>query len=479
MTQVTEKVVRGFRWMAAGRLAGQAVTWVITIFVIRILSPEDYGLMAMAMVVIGFLALFDELGMGAALIQQEKFDETEVRQVFGLVIVINAVAFLLLIAIAPVVASFFDEPRLIDIIRVSSLQFLIMAFQIVPDAVIRRRMHFKEKSLVNFVTMVLGSFFTLGMALMGYGVWALVLGNVLTVATRTVGYMIVARYFCWPSFSFSGLRRIVTFGGQVTAERLLWFIYNQADIFLIGRFLGKELLGYYSVAIHLASLPMTKLAAIVNEISLSGFSRIQSDQEEVSRQFLKATLAISFFALPVFLGISATAPEIVAVFLGPTWQQAALPLQLLSLVVPLRMLDLVIPTALMGIGRADLSVSNAAIAAVLLPIAFAIGIQWGLIGVCYGWLIGYAVYYCISLARSLPVLGTGFVAYFRTVFSVVAIAVAMKLAVHASRPTVVEALGEGVLALGALVGVGVLSFTVLTLLFNRDGARFAYGLIRR
>lgn len=479
MAQIGEKVVTGFRWMAAGRFAGQVVAWIVTIIVIRILSPEDYGLMAMAMVVIGFLALFDELGMGAALIQQKEFDEAQVRQVFGLVIIINLSAFLLLLVTATAVAKFFDEPRLVPIIWALSLQFPLLAVQIIPDAVIRRRMQFRRKSMVNFVTMVLGSFLTLGLAIEGFGVWALVWGNVMTVATRTIGFNIVAAYFCWPTFNFSGLRRVVTFGTQVTAERILWFIYSQADIFLIGRFLGKELLGYYSVALHLASLPMTKLGAIVNEVSFAGFSRIQSESDEVSRQFLKATLAIAFFAFPVFFGISATAPEIVASILGDTWTRAAVPLQILSLVIPLRMLELVIPTALLGTGRADVGVSNAAIAAVILPISFLIGLQWGLIGVCYAWLIGFTVYFGISLYRSLPCLNVGFASYSRTVMGIFISSLVMLGVVHGLRTLLPNDWHQTLLSLAVLVMSGVLTFAVLVLLFHRSTLLFVFRLIRR
>ena len=479
MSQIGEKVVTGFRWMAVGRFAGQLVTWLVTIYVIRILSPEDYGLMAMAMVVIGFLAIFDELGMSSALIQQEKFDETEVRQVYGLVIIINFSAFFLLLATAPLIARFFDEPRLVLITQVLSLQFPIMAAQVIPDAVIRRRMQFRQKSVVNFITMVLGSLLTLALALAGQGVWALILGSVMTVVSRTVGYNIVAGYFCKPMFDFAGLRRIVTFGTQVTAERILWFIYTQADIFLIGRVLGKELLGYYSVAIHLASLPMTKLGAIVNEVSFAGFSRIQSKSEELKQQFLKATLAIAFFAFPVFFGISATAPEIVGAILGETWTISAVPLQILSLVIPFRMLSLVIPTALFGIGRADISVSNAGIAAVIMPVSFAIGLRWGLVGVCYSWLAGFSIFFAWSLLRSLPSLGVGLGDYARTLAGTIASSTAMLLAVHACRPYLPAEWGTGFLSLGTLILVGVVTFGLLVLAFQRNTVRFMLRIVAR
>lgn len=479
MKNIGDKVVSGFRWLAAGRLAGQAVTWIITIFVIRILSPEDFGLMAMATVVIGFLALFDELGMGSALIQQEEFDDKQVAQVFGLVIVINIAAFILLVSVAPLIADFFGEERLVLITWVLSLQFPMLALQVIPDAIIRRRMEFRAKSLVNFVTMVAGSLVSLALALLGYGVWALVIGNIVTVLTRTIGFNIVARYFCWPTFSFTGLRRVVTFGTQVTVERVFWFIYSQADIFLVGRVLGKELLGFYSVAIHLASLPMTKLGGIVNEVSFAGFSRIQSDSEQVSNQLRKATRVMSFFAFPVFFGVSATAPEITSSILGAKWETATIPLQILSLVIPLRMLELILPTALMGTGRADVSMWNAAIAAVILPIGFAIGLRWGLEGVCYAWLIGYSLYFAIAILRSMPVLGVGYGEYLSSVAGVATSAGVMLAAVHGTRLLLPDAWGSGLLSLVVLISVGVAVYLILVLVFHRDTLRFCMKLFGR
>jgi len=479
MTTIGEKVVRGFRWLAVGRFAGQLVTWVVTIFVIRILSPEDYGLMAMATVVVGFLSLFDEMGMGAAIIQQEEIDRHQVAQVFGVVLLINFGAFLLVLLLAKSIAQFFNEPRLVTITWALSVQFPLLALQVVPDAIIRRRMDFRGKSIVSFTSMIAGSFVTLGFALADFGVWSLVYGNIVTVVIRTIGFNIVAAYFCWPSFNFSGLRRIVTFGGQVTLERVLWFIYSQADIFLVGRVLGKELLGFYSVAIHLASLPMSKLGALLNEISFSGFSRIQSDPQQVSSQLRKATSVVAFFAFPVFFGLSATAPEIVSVILGEKWIPSTVPLQLLSLVIPLRMLDLVIPTALMATGRAGISVGNAAIAAVILPVSFLIGLNWGLVGVCYAWIAGYSLYYCLSMFRSLPALGVSLGGYLATVTPIAASAALMVVVVNSIRWLLPEALAGTAASLGILVVSGAATFLTLAFAFHRDKLAFFLQLVKR
>ncbi|MEO0972268.1 MAG: oligosaccharide flippase family protein, partial [Pseudomonadota bacterium] len=243
---VGRRVISGFRWLALGRLAGQAGTWVVTLIVIRLLAPEDYGLMALATMVIGFFTLFEEFGLGAAITQREQLDHGQVGKVFGVVLVVNAVTALLLIALAPALAAFFDEPRLVPIVQALSIRFPMLALIVIPEAMLVRRMQFKRKAGVAFVSMITGSLISLAFALSGAGVWALVWGSVGATLVRSIGMNAAARYFTWPRFALRGLGDVVSFGGQVTINRVLWYFYAQADVFIIGRLLGKEVLGVYA-----------------------------------------------------------------------------------------------------------------------------------------------------------------------------------------------------------------------------------------
>lgn len=391
--------------MMAGRFAGQAITWVITIVVIRLLSPADYGLMAMAMVVIGFLVLFEELGLGAALVQAEQFEHRLAQQILGLLIVFQLTVYILIWLTSPFIASFFGEPALVDIIRVIALQLPVQSLGVIPDAVLQRRMDFRGKSIALLLANVSGSLVTLACAIYGAGVWSLVIGNLCTTLVRVSALQLRARYPCAPRLSFVGLGRSVSFGGFVTLDRMLWYVYSQSDVFIIGRVLGKELLGFYSVAMHLAALPMTKVAAILNEVGFSAFSRLQHDRPTYRSKFIKAARILALVAFPVFFGISSIAPEVVGVFLGERWQQAVLPMQVLGLVIPLRLVHTMIPTSLFGCGRADLSVWNTATACLLMPTAFLIGVRWGLLGVSLAWAATYPLYFLIASARAMPVLG--------------------------------------------------------------------------
>jgi teichuronic acid exporter len=475
---VGARVVHGFRWLAAARFAGQLATWVVTIFVIRLLTPDDYGLMAMAGVFTFFVSLFEDLGMGAAITQRKTLDDEHVARMFGVVLIINFIAFALLFLGAGLIAMLFDEPRLTNIVRLLSLQFPAIALQVVPQSLLARRMQFQRTSLITFVSMVAGSLTTLLLALAGYGVWALAWGSLSMTFCRVVGFNIAAGWFHAPSFRFEGMGDAITFGGQVTGQRLLFFVYTQADVFLIGRLLGKEVLGFYSVALHLATLPMSKLSAIINEVSFAGFSRLQADLSEVTRQFGRATNLIALFAFPVFFGIAAVAPEAVNVVLGEKWARSIVPLQLLSLACPLRMLNQVIASALMGIGRADVLLVNSAITAVLLPIAIVTGLQWGLEGVATAWLLGYLVCFTIKAARALPVLGMATADYLRPVAAIAVCAGAMLGAVLALRMILPDAWSNTLPALVTLIAAGAAVFGLLALAMLRDSVQLALRVLR-
>lgn len=174
---ISIQVITAVRWMAAARFGGQIATWAITIYVIRILSPEDYGLMSMAAVLMGFAMLVNELGLVPALIQAKKIDDYLVRQVFGALLVSNLAFCVVLYVAAPYFALFFEDGRLAPIVRVLAIMLPIASIGAVPEALLQRSIEFKGLTVVQFLSMIAGSLTTLALALGGSGVWALVIGT--------------------------------------------------------------------------------------------------------------------------------------------------------------------------------------------------------------------------------------------------------------------------------------------------------------
>jgi teichuronic acid exporter len=472
------RVMTAMLWTSGARLVSQVWTWAITIIVIRLLTPGDYGLLAMATVFIGFFGLVAEAGLGAALVQAKELDETMLRRVFGALIVLDGTLFLVQFALAPLAAQFFGEERLVWIIRVLALQFLLMIFTAIPSAMLNRKLDLKRGSIVSLFASILGSLTTLALALLGYGVWALVVSNMLVLVLQTIGVNILSPFLRWPKFSLKGLGGLAGTGFTLTGSRVLWFFYSQADVFIVGKILGKEVLGFYSVALHLATLPVQRLSSIFNQVAYPAFAEAQRNAGAIGFYILKCVRMLSIVAVPLLWGISAVAPEIVAVLVGPKWAPAVIPLQLLPIIMPLTMVGLFLNTAFQGIGQSNLVFKNSLTAATVLPIAFLIGVQWGLPGLSISWLLGYTTVILLNLHRMLPTVDLKIRDLARAAQWPVVAGVAMYGCVSLVRYNVSGALPVQMLA-ALLVAIGAVTYGAVMVATNMEGLRELVNLVRR
>jgi O-antigen/teichoic acid export membrane protein len=401
---MTHRIAASLLWLGSASLLGQVVSWLSTMLVIRLLSPDDYGLMAMAMLSIGCPLLIGDLGVGAVVIQSATLPESRLRALFGVSLLTYLAAALVIYHGASGVAWFFGDDRLIPLVQALSLCFVFVGFYALPQSLLARDMQFDRKATVDVLTAVVSSAVSLTLALTGWGVWSLVAPVLVMHGFRAVGFQILRPCLFVPVPSIGELRGSVRFGGWVTVDRLLWFGYSNVDVMIGGRALGGALLGAYSVALSLVSIPLDKVMSVVTEVSFAAFSRAQDDRELFQRGVLRALELVSFVAFPTFLGMAAVAPEAVGIFLGGRWTEAVLPMQILCLIFPFRAAGLLFAPALLGTGRARLVVENNAIILGCVAIAIALGVQWGVVGLCVGWLLGYLPAFCIVAYRTMAAL---------------------------------------------------------------------------
>ena len=230
---IREQAISGLKWTAGGKLAAQAITWATTLIVIRLLHPEDYGLLAMATIFVAFTLMLSEAGLTPALIQKQHLDEIELRQIFAIIISINITLIIVINLVAPLIADFFDDDRLISIIRVLSVQFLLVITNTIPQAILYRDLKFKMISLIDLTSTLAGSLLTLVLAYMGYGVWALVLGSIFSGVWKMIAFNIFAPLRLLPIFSLHKMRSFLLFGGNITFSRMLWFFFTQIKHFIL------------------------------------------------------------------------------------------------------------------------------------------------------------------------------------------------------------------------------------------------------
>lgn len=398
------RVIKSFIWVGSGNLLGQLISWASTIIVIRLLLPSDYGLMAMATTFIRLPTLLGELGVGASIIRSKEISKEEISCIFGFIICSSLLFWMIVFFLAPIVALFYIEPKLTLIIKIISVNFFIIALYQVPQSFLIREMNFKAKAKVDVLSQVGAAMISITLAIQGAGVWALVAALAATHFIKFVGYNLVYPYFVLPTFSHKRIKQHLQFGITLTGDRLLYYFYTQADKIIIGKFLGEHLLGIYSVALKLASIPMEKFLPIITQVSFTSFSRIQDDLERVKRNVLKSIRVVSIFAFPLFFGMAVVAHEAIGLILGHKWETVAIPFQIICLILPLKALSALLPPPIFAINRPWINLSNMIISCAFMIPAFFIGLKFGLIGVCLSWFIVYPFVFLIITFRGLRVI---------------------------------------------------------------------------
>jgi O-antigen/teichoic acid export membrane protein len=473
-------VLHSLKWLAAARLVTQLIAWAITLIVIRLLKPADYGLMAMAEVVVGFAALFRELGLYSALVQKRDLTDRQVEQTFGFLIVTDCGAYVLVFFLAPLLAAFFGDPRLTNIVRVLGIQFPLAAIGVIQDAMLARSMRFKPKALANVAIRLGNAITTLSFALAGAGVWALVFGSLAGSVVRPIALSMAARHWCRPRLSLGGMGDMLRFGGFVSVTRILGYVRGRSDVFIIGKLLGTQLVGFYSIAMQLASLPLTKVGEMLNQVSLPAYAAVQQNMEALRSHYYKSIRVLSFVAFPIFWGLSSISPELIDVVIGQKWEPAIVPMQLISLAIPLRAVGHGGASALDAVGKPHIHTLNSFISMLIMVPAFLIGTYyWGLVGASMVWVVVSPLAMLVRLRISLPQLGLSMRRYFLSMAGPAAAGAIMYLLVVLTRETVAKPLLSPAAGLVTLIGVGCIAYTAFMWFLQHEACCEMLDLVGR
>jgi teichuronic acid exporter len=456
-------VVSSLKWQTLSKTLTQVVSWGSTILVMRLLSPNDYGLMAMAMVVLGFVTLISEMGFGSALVQSKDINDYQQRCLFGAALVVNSTAAILVAASAPAIAAFFSEPRLEMLITLLCIQLPMAALTTIPESIARRKMAFKSLSFVEMGCSLVSATVTCGAALAGWEVWALATGQAVVAVLRPT--LLIAKFgILSPAFGYKGIESLISFGSSLTVNRIVWYFYTQADMLIAGKLLGKEILGAYSVAVSLAALPMQKISSIANQVIFSSFSRIQDQQQKVSEATVRTVELIGLIAFPLSWGLAGTAQDFIPLVLGEKWSPAILPLQILAIITPLRIVSSLTSTIAIGVGLPKLDLLNTLTSATLIVPAFFFGAYYfGSEGLAYAWAFVYPICFIIILSRISTQINLPMMSIFYAMLPSVLSAVTMVIATQGFRN--LTSLPQSISLLGQ-VCVGIVVFAIATSIFN-------------
>jgi len=477
--QIRSATIQGMLWVAAERFGGQVVDQVFTIILARMLLPRDFGLLASAAIFTTLLAIFQNLGLNAAIVRRQEVDEEYLSTAFWG----NVAAGLLLFAVTLVAGryagSLLREPIVGTILAVLAVRFLITAGSGTQRALITRDMDYRKLTLRMTTAKAFGGVVALGMALGGLGVWSLVGQLLMGTAASTA---LLWRATGWrPKWRFSWAKFVDlwSFGAPILLTSLFRFLIRNTDNLLVARYLGAAALGFYGLAYTVFTAPLTELGLIVNRVMFSALSRVNDDAERLRRAFLLSTKYLTMLALPMMLGLALVAAPFVEAFYGARWLPVAPVLSIFAVAGFLHLLISLGPTGLQAAGRSDLQLVWAILSAVLYIPAFAIGLRWGIAGVAAGYLLATCILTPLQYGFVSRVMGVTVSAMWDSVRPSLIGCVVMVAVVLLLRLFVVPEGWPPLVILLVLVAAGVLTYGGVFWLRHRQSLLDLFQILRQ
>jgi teichuronic acid exporter len=472
-------LIRAVGWTAGLGTAAQSLKWLSTVFVARLLTPEDYGIVAAASVYLGFAALLTNFGVGSAILYQRDLTDSQIRQLAGIAFMLALGAFAASVLFATPMAATLGVPELASVLPAMGATGAFSVMNAVPVALIKRDLDFRTLSIIETVRALLSVATVLALALSGARYWSLVGGELAGVSLMTVWLYLTTRYRIarprWQS-----VRSSLRLSSEVMANRFAWYLYSNADVAIVSRQLGPSALGDYSMAWTLTSMPSTRIATFLLGVTPSLFARVQKDTKALSRYYLRLLELLAIGLFPAIVGIALVARDAVPLLLGERWRGSVPIIEILALSVALRSVMPLSNQVLVSRLRADLALRYSALVALVLPVGFLFGARWGTTGVAAAWLTLYPLltlrqFQITSRELELPLMQT--VGILLRPFGGLLV---MSAAVLGTRFLLADSpLISAVARLALLVSVGAVSYASFAWAFMRPQLSALVRLVRQ
>jgi len=465
MSDLKEKTVTGVYWSLSGKVGKQFIVFVASVILARLLSPFEFGLLAMVTVITNFANIYSDLGFGSAVIQAQKLEDIHLSSVFWLNILGGTLLTFLFISAAPLVASFYEVEILYSITIALSFNYVIRSFQIIQRTLLRKELDFKIIAIVDLTSILLASTTAIALAANGFGVWSLVTNSLLTsfIASIMLWYMNDWR----PQFRFSWtkVKELLHFSLNLLGTETFGYWTRNLDNLLIGKYLSSSALGIYGQAYRILLFPVSNISGVLSQVFFPSFSKIQDETNRIKKYHLKLTRSVALVTFPLMMGLLGTAEPFVLTFFGYQWEGMIPILQVFSILGINQSIMALNGNLYLSQGRADLQFKIGVILRIVIIAGIVLGLQWGILGVA----IGYAIASIINIYPNFYFAG-GLV---NLSFSELAKNLAPVFAISSSMLGIIIAVKwfllstfENWLQLLILVGTGGFSYLLMIIIFK-------------
>jgi len=470
-----QKTVKGVFWSSVERFSVQGIQFLVMIIMARLLTPKDYGLVGMVAIFIAVSQSLVDSGFSQALIRKQNRTETDNSTVFYFNIVVGALLYFILFAIAPWVADFYDSPELTALMRVVCLSVVFNSFVVVQRALLTVNIDFKTQAKASLTAAIVSGIVGISMAYSGFSYWSIVAQQLVNLGLNTLLLWIFARWRPRLIYSWNSFRELFTFGSKLMASGLLDVIYRNMYLLVIGKVFTASSLGYYTRAHQFAEFPSSNLTGIIQRVTYPVLCQIQNDDERLAliyRRFLRVS---AFLIFPLLVGLSAVAEPFILLLLKEQWLFASTLLQIICFGMmwyPIHAINL---NLLQVKGRSDLFLRLEIIKKILAVIILCITVPMGLIAMCVGQIFSSIICLIINTHYTGKLIHVGFLQQVQDLLPTLLLSLTMWGVVYFT----ISFLTGASLQLITGMCVGVIYYIVFAFLFRFPELKEFYSIIEK
>jgi O-antigen/teichoic acid export membrane protein len=370
LTRVRSRTGSGFLWIFSTTIVWQLSSWALTVITARILTPRDYGLLALSEAVLPYFIVLATLKLEVFLVQSDKLTDREDGSLQFLLLILGVVATILAFFAAFGISSFYKEPEVLAPLQAISMLFLIRATQIVPESKLKRDLRFKEIGLTNLAIGLVRGILQLVLAIIGFSYWSLVIGNLLSEIAKSLTFRLLDQRRLRLNYNRDIWLRAARFGASASMATAAWLLFSTADSLIVGRLFGVNFLGLYAMAVFLMDLPLSKMNGMLSPIVLPYYAKLRSHPLVLKRSFLRLNSGLMGIVAPALIGGAVIAPVFFPLLLGEKWRGLVLPFQILAMVGILKTIPANAQHILYSLDKPNDVLRITAVPSLILPVSF-------------------------------------------------------------------------------------------------------------
>lgn len=382
-------IVDGLKWSTISQIIRLILQYTTTIILVNLISPNDFGLMAMAVIVIGFLEIFKDLGLSSAVIQKENPSEDLKSSIFWINVSFGIMISLVIYLAAPIVAFLYNSNAVKPILEVLAITFSISGLSMIQKAIFEKELAFKLLSKIELSASTAAFITAIVLAIYGYGVWSLVFQAMVNVFVSTFLLLFFSKWKPKFLFKFSEVKLVAHYSLNLLGFNVVNYFARNSDYFLIGKYLGETELGHYYLAYRLMLYPIQNITMVISRVLFPSFSLIKNDDDKLRYMFTQVTNGIALITFPMMTGLALVSYNFSEVFIKSGWD-TNLVAQLIIILAPIGALQSVISTVgniYQAKGKTNWMLRWSLFYTSITVIGFLIGLKWGVIGVAVSYLV--------------------------------------------------------------------------------------------